>query len=74
MFNIMRIIHTTYTAWVALAIMGAGILNLVIDVPEMRHKGLVKEASVSYWLGIVYLIGAPVLFLIVHILEKIICS
>jgi hypothetical protein len=70
MADIMDAAKSIYNVWTMLMVVAIGLLNIIVDVPEMRYKGLTKEAHFSHAIGIVYIIAGPVIFIIIQILAK----
>ncbi|AEE96896.1 CLC_0170 family protein [Mahella australiensis] len=70
MAGIMDAAKSIYNIWTMVMVVVIGLFDIIVDAPEMHHKGLIREAHFSHAIGIIYIIAGPVIFIIIQILAK----
>lgn len=54
----------SYKPGFVLFIIGVGLGSFFLDASEMRSKGLLRETAVARWLGLSYIVGSILLYII----------
>ena len=65
--NIIGEIKSLYCVHIFLIVIAIGIFTILIDYKRFKKQGLHKDAKSAKIIGLIYLIGGPILYILLRI-------
>lgn len=65
MNSFLDFIHNYYTLYAMLLVVGSGLMAYFVDYKNMERKDNKKEAKISKFIGLTYIIGGILLYIFV---------
>lgn len=66
--SIIDILKSIFGGYVLVTIIAIGLFAFFVDVQSLKNKKLSRDAKIARGIGLSYLIGGPILYLIIRLI------